>query len=200
MSMSLDGFVAGPGDEIDWVFNGDQAAIAWKVEHAWNASLHIMGSRVFEGMASFWPTAESAFAPAMNQIPKLVFSARGAAVLETAAHALAAAHARCADAGMALPIGGESWAQARVGGGPLRETIAELKAGEGKPILAHGGAAFARSLIAHGLIDEYVLGVYPILLGQGLPIFDALPVPRPLALVDSQRFPSGVMAQTYRST
>ena len=45
MSMSLDGFVAGPEGEAQWVFNGDQEAIAWKVENLRNVSLHIMGSR-----------------------------------------------------------------------------------------------------------------------------------------------------------
>ena len=42
MAMSLDGFVSGPGGETEWIFSGDQEAIAWKVENAWNASLHIM--------------------------------------------------------------------------------------------------------------------------------------------------------------
>jgi dihydrofolate reductase len=55
MSMSLDGFVSGPKGEIDWVFNGDEEAIAWKVENSWNASLIIMGSRSFQEMAPFWP-------------------------------------------------------------------------------------------------------------------------------------------------
>lgn len=76
MAMSLDGFVSGPEGETEWIFTGDEEAIAWKVENAWNASLHIMGSRTFEGMARFWPTSANVFAPAMNQIPKAVFSRR----------------------------------------------------------------------------------------------------------------------------
>lgn len=101
MSVSLDGFVSGPAGEIDWMFSGDQAAIAWKVETAWNASLHLMGSRTFQGMASFWPTATSPFAAPMNQIPKAVCSAQGPAVLEVARASLAAARATEYPAGRA---------------------------------------------------------------------------------------------------
>ena len=69
MAMSLDGFVCGPNGELDWIFNGDQEAIAWKVETVSSAGLHIMGSRTFKSMAGFWPTAAGPFAAPMNEIP-----------------------------------------------------------------------------------------------------------------------------------
>ena len=47
----------------------------------------------------------------------------------------------------------------------------------GKPIIAHGGVSFARSLVAHGLVDQWVLGVHPIALGKGLPLFSELNAP-----------------------
>lgn len=198
MSMSLDGFVAGPDGKAEWVFNGDPEGIAWKVENLWNASLHIMGSRSF-AMAAFWPTSTLVFAPPMNRIPKAVFSKQGPAVLEVATAALRDARAN-AGTGQpaALQPGGESWAQAYVASGDLAEEIAKLKAQEGKPIVAHGGASFARSLIAQGLVDQYVLMVYPIVLGQGLPIFSDLAMPRPLRLISSRAFPRGTVAQIYR--
>ncbi|MGH8158549.1 MAG: dihydrofolate reductase family protein [Rhodanobacter sp.] len=194
MSMSLDGFVSGPKGEFDWVFSGDQEAIAWKVENMWNASLIIMGSRSFQDMAPFWPTATMVFAPAMNQIPKAVFSKQGPPVLKTAIQGLKDAKA----GDTPLQPGAESWAEAYVASGDLADEIAKLKATDGKPIVAIGGATFARSLIAHDLVDEYVLGVYPIALGSGLPIFSELPAPRPLKLVSTKAFPLGMMAQTYR--
>lgn len=199
MSMSLDGFVSGPGNDIQWVFSGDQEAIAWKVENLWNASLIIMGSRSFRDMAPFWPTSTLVFAPPMNQIPKAVFSRQGPAVLETAAKGLRDARSQAGDtqAGQLQP-GAESWAEAHVANGDLADEITRLKAKDGKPILALGGATFARSLIAHDLVDEYMLMVYPIVLGKGLPIFSDLPAPRPLKLVGSKAFPLGSMAQIYR--
>jgi dihydrofolate reductase len=199
MSVSLDGFVSGPEGEIQWIFSGDQEAIAWKVENARNAGLHIMGSRTFQSMAAFWPTATTVFAPPMNQIPKAVFSKQGPAVLKAAAQGLRDAQARAGDAQAGqLQPGAESWAEAYVASGDLADEITRLKAQDGKPIVAHGGAAFARSLIAQNLVDEYVLLVYPIVLGKGLAIFSDLPAPRPLELVRSRVFPSGAVAQIYR--
>ncbi len=186
MSMSVDGLVSDMEGTNTWMFGGDPEAKAWAVETTWNASLHIMGSRSFQGMAPFWPTSTMAFAPPMNQIPKAVFSRQGPAVLK-------AANAT----GQLLP-GGESWAEAYVAGGDLAEEIAKLKAQPGKPILAHGGVSFARSLVALGLVDQFVLGVHPIALGKGLGLFSDLPAPRPLKLVSSKAFPGGAVAQVYR--
>ncbi|WP_413711916.1 dihydrofolate reductase family protein [Rhizobium sp. Rhizsp82] len=178
MAMSLDGFVCGPNGELDWIFNGDQEAIAWKVETVSSAGLHIMGSRTFKSMAGFWPTAAGPFAAPMNEIAKAVFSQQGTSILEAAKTG--------------------NWRDAYVASGDLREEIARLKAIDGKPIVAHGGAAFARSLIAGDLVDEYRLMVYPIALGSGLPIFSGVTALRRLELVSSKTFPKGTQAQVYR--
>ena len=82
--------------------------------------------------------------------------------------------------------------------GDLADEIARLKAADGKPIIAHGGAAFARSLIAADLVDQYMLMVYPVVLGQGLPIFSDVAPLRQLELVSSRVFPKGAVAQIYR--
>jgi dihydrofolate reductase len=202
MSMSLDGFVAGPEGDAKWVFGADPEAKAWAVETVWNASLHIMGSRSFHDMAAYWPTSTMPFAPPMNQIPKAVFSKQGPAVLKAAAttQGLRDALDRAGDTQTGqLQSGAESWAEAYVASGDLAQEITKLKAAmEGKPILAHGGARFARSLIAQNLVDVYALTIHPIVLGKGLAIFSDLPAPRPLKLVSSKAFPGGVVAQIYR--
>ena len=197
MSMSLDSFVSGPDGDVNWIFSGDQEAIAWKVENLWNAGLIIMGSRSFQDMASFWPTSTTVFAPPMNQIPKAVFSKQGPAVLEVAAKGLRDAQAGDNQTAKLQP-GAESWAEAYVASGDLADEVTKLKAQEGKPIFALGGAAFARSLIAQNLVDEYFLMVHPIALGKGVPIFSDLPAPRPLKLISSKAFPLGSVAQIYR--
>ncbi len=203
MSMSLDGFVAGAGGDIKWVFGSDPEARAWTVETVSNASLHIMGSRTFQDMAAFWPTSTDVFAPPMNRIPKAVFSRQGPAFLDTVNTTAALMDAR-ADAGPGqtaeLQPGAESWAEAYVASGDLAEEVSKLKAGgEGKPIVVHGGASFVRSLVAEGLIDQYALLVHPVALGAGLAIFSDLAVPRPLKLISSRAFPGGAVAQIYRS-
>jgi dihydrofolate reductase len=66
------------------------------------------------------------------------------------------------------------------------------------PIIAHGGASFARSLVAAGLVDQYHLLMHPVALGKGLPVFSDLAAPRPLKLMSSKAFPGGSVAQIYR--
>ena len=52
MSMSLDGFVAGPNDENDWIFStGSPDGKAWKLRSVSSAGVHIVGSRSFVGWA-----------------------------------------------------------------------------------------------------------------------------------------------------
>ncbi|WP_224096517.1 dihydrofolate reductase family protein [Pseudoxanthomonas sp. X-1] len=199
MAMSLDGFVSDIEGSNGWMFTGDQAAMAWKVDAVSNAGLHIMGSRTFRAMAGFWPTAISPFAAPMNRIPKAVFTRQGPAILQAAPAANAPQTSATEAQVAALQPGGESWAEAYVAGGDLADEVARLKADDGPPIVAHGGAAFVRSLIARNLVDEYALLVYPLALGQGLPIFSELTGKRHLALVDTTAFPSGVVAQTYRA-
>jgi dihydrofolate reductase len=183
MSMSVDGFVSDLDGTNKWMYGSDPESKAWAVATTWNASLHIMGSRSFLAMAGFWPTSTMEFAPPMNQIPKAVFSRQGPAILRTVQSTAPLAR---------------SWAEAYVASGDLAEEIAQLKAQEGKPILAHGGVSFARSLIARGLVDQLMLGVHPVALGQGLPLFSGLAAPMRLELVSSKAFPGGAVAQIYR--
>lgn len=187
MSMSADGFVSDLEGANTWMYGSDPESKAWAVEATWNASLHIMGSRSFLAMAAFWPTSTMDFAPPMNQIPKAVFSRQGAAILKDLGEAPPGAQA-----------GAGSWREAYVASGDLAAEIAKLKEGDGKPILAHGGVAFARSLVAHGLVDQFMLGVHPVALGKGLPLFADLAAPLPLKLVNSRAFPGGAVAQIYR--
>ena len=201
MSISIDGFVSDLDGANAWMFGPDQAARAWTVETISNASLHIMGSRSFRDMAAYWPTSTDVFAPPMNQIPKAVFSRQGPAILDelNTMSSLDDARATAATGQSAQPQpGAGSWARAYVAGGDLAEEIAKLKAQEGKPIVAHGGASFARSLVARGLVDQFALLTHPVALGKGLPLFSELAAPTRLKRVSSEAFPGGAMAQIYR--
>jgi dihydrofolate reductase len=192
LSISIDGFVSDLDGTNRWMFGADQEAKAWSVETIWNASLHIMGSRSFLDMAAWWPTSTDQFAPPMNQIPKAVFSRQGSAFDEARAKVSTIQSAE-------LQTGAESWAEAYVARGDLASEIAMLKAQAGKPIIAHGGVRFARSLVAQGLVDQFVLFVIPVALGKGLPLFSELAAPMPLKLTSSKAFPGGAVAQVYRA-
>jgi dihydrofolate reductase len=200
MSISIDGFVSDLEGRNRWMFGGDAEAKAWSVETLWTAGLHIMGSRTFRDMAAHWPTATDMFAPPMNEIPKAVFSRQGPAILTSVKTARDDAGAGTGTASSAaLQPGAGSWAQTDVASGELAAEIAALKAQGGKPIIAHGGVRFARSLVAARLIDRFVLLVHPVALGNGLPVFSDLAAPMSLKLESARAFPGGAVAQVYRA-
>lgn len=205
MSVSIDGFVGGPKNEADWIFvSMDEGAVDWTMNSIWQAGVHIMGSRTFHDMASYWPSSNEVYAAPMNEIPKAVFSSNPQVTLPSSrvtteavrdATRASGAKAESARAGSANE---QSWLNARVMSGDLAADIAQLKSEPGKDIIAHGGASFARSLVRLGLVDEYQLLVHPFALGQGLPIFSELPKRMALRLVSASTFPSGAAAHVYR--
>jgi dihydrofolate reductase len=195
MSVSVDGFVSGPDGEIDWLLTDDDAAVQWTVESIAQAGVHIMGSRTFRDMAAFWPTDTGPFAAPMNEIPKVYFSRSG--VSETT-QALVDAGARRGDVAEPTAAATASWETARVATGDLREEIARLAGEPGGEIVAHGGAAFAASLVGAGLVDEYRLLTHPVVLGQGRPLFTGAADRIDLELVDVTRFAGGAVAHVYR--
>lgn len=187
MSISVDGFVGRSNGQAegDWIFrSSDETSRAWVVGLIRQAGLIIMGRKSFEVLASYWPTATGPFAAPMNEIPKAVFTQKG----------FKSGNRPKAEQSSAVA----SWAEARVLDGDLAKGIRQLKSEQGKPILAIGGAGFMRSLIATGLIDEYQLVTHPIVLGEGLAIFNDIAQPIDLKLADVKAFPGGIIAHTYR--
>jgi len=204
MSISLDGFVCGPNGESDSFFRtmgGDSRE--WVVETHRNAGAHLMGSRTYSDMASFWPYSDSPLAPAMNDIPKVIFSRSGLkdGTVVDGTRALAdAKKERIGHRADVTPTAAvlRSWAEPTVARGNLAEEVLGLKAQPGSFLLAHGGAGFARSLVASGLIDEYRLVFHPVVLGRGQPLFSGLHSPVDLRLISATPFDTGVVVAVYQ--
>jgi dihydrofolate reductase len=152
-----------PGPKLD-VAREDPATKHWKLDSVQAAGAHLMGRVTYQDMAAFWPTSTSEYAAPMNEIPKVVFSK----TLE--------------DAG---------WAETRIASGDLSEEIAAIKREKGNDVIAHGGATFAQALSRLGLVDEYRLNIQPAALGAGLPLFDRLPAPLHLELVEAHAYSTG---------
>jgi dihydrofolate reductase len=144
---------------------------AWAMASLRRADVHIFGRVTYEGMAGYFPTATgNPVADIMNRGRKVVFS-------RTLDHA--------------------EWANTTIARGDLIEEITKLRAEGAGEIIAHGGISFARSLVRHDLVDEYLLTVYPYLVGSGTTLFD-ITQPRALDLADSVSFANGVVGLTYR--
>lgn len=208
MSMSLDGFVGGPNGEIEWLLrSSDDVTAAWILAVLWDADTHIMGSKTFYDMASYWPYAKESFALPMNKIPKVVFSKKRIDLKfkeENTTQALKDSirlqdHSHSKNNSVLLHSL-DSWENAIVANGDLVDEITRLKQQPGKPILAHGGASFNQSLIATGLVDEYKLLIHPVVLGKGLPLFSALGQSQDLILSSTTILSSGCIGVVYRPT
>jgi dihydrofolate reductase len=204
MSVSLDGFVAGPNGEFDWAFRsmGDPKARESILKTLREADAHLMGSRSYYDMAAFWPYSDSPLASPMNDIPKIIFSRNGikdGTQVDRTRELTDAQADRIGQQSGVTPTAAvlQSWAEPTVARGDLVEEVLRLKEQPGNYLLAHGGVRFAQSLAASGLIDEYRLAIHPVVLGQGQPLFSALRNPVDLRLVSATSYGSGVVGVVY---
>ncbi|MGK5553355.1 dihydrofolate reductase family protein [Actinomadura kijaniata] len=90
------------------------------------------------------------------------------------------------------------WERTTVLRGPLEEEVRALKAAPGGDVVVTGSTTLVRGLVAAGLVDEYRLFVYPVVLGQGARLFEEAEIPR-LRLVETRPFRSGVVLLRYRT-
>jgi dihydrofolate reductase len=176
IGVSLDGFIAGPGGEIDWTVP-DEELHRFHNEQTRELGAHFCGRRLYELMV-YWETADQdpsaadyilEFARIWQNLPKIVFST----TLEKVE-----GKARLATDGVA-------------------EEVAKLKEQTGKD-LAVGGAGLASTFTRLGLIDEYRLFVSPVVVGGGTPYFPALEDRIDLELLETRTFGSRVVYLRYR--
>jgi dihydrofolate reductase len=176
MTVSLDGFIAGPQGEIDWSAPDEQLH-RFHNEQVREIGVHLCGRRLYETMV-YWETAEEnpsasdyelEFARIWKGLPKIVFSKS------------------------LQKVEGD----ARLVRDGLGDEVAKLKEQPGKD-LAVGGAGLASSCMELGLIDEYRLFVSPVVLGGGTPYFPALEERIDLELVETRTFGSRVVYVRYR--
>lgn len=173
MQMTVDGYVAGPQGQLDWMhFDHGDRLIALINELVDTSDTILMGRKMTPGFVHYWEgvkpdSAEYSFAQKMIETPKIVFS-----------KTLQRMEGR----------------NVRVENGDLVEAIGALKRAPGKDLLVYGGASFVASLIERGLVDELYLFVNPVAIGDGLRIFRGR---TPLALQRSTVYSGGVVVNNY---
>ena len=79
----------------------------------------------------------------------------------------------------------------------LADTLASLRRTSGKEIWLFGGGDLFRSLLQLGEVDKIEVGLAPVLLGQGIPFLPGLNRIAPLRLIETRRYPSGILMLTY---
>jgi dihydrofolate reductase len=175
-NVSLDGYVAAPGDDLGWSVPSDELFQFWS-DRVGATELALYGRRLWEDMNGHWPNADkrpdvtpehSTFAQRWRDMPKAVFSSTLTSV-----------------EGNARLVSGDAVAE-----------IKRLKQEEGGP-MDIGGATLAATAVRAGLVDEYVLATAPVLIGGGKPFLPALDEWIDLTLVETRTFPEGVVLTRY---
>jgi dihydrofolate reductase len=176
MTVSLDGFVAGPRGEIDWSAP-DEELHRFHNRRVSELGAQFCGRRLYEEM-HYWDTAEEQnpsgpehmleFARIWKRLPKIVFSR----TLE------------------------QVEGNARLATGDVAEEVARVKEQSGRDV-AVGGASLAAAFMELGLIDEYHLFVSPVVLGGGTPFFPRLDERIDLELLETRIFGSRVTSLRY---
>ncbi|MEV6271547.1 dihydrofolate reductase family protein [Kribbella sp. NPDC051936] len=178
--ISLDGVVEGPGGEpgyrnSGWTFKDiafEEAAYALKGEEQTEATALLLGRVSYQAFSPVWPGMTQEFA-GYNAMPKYVVSTT------------------LQDSDLVT-----NWGETTI----LRslDDVAALKETDGGPIIINGSATLNRNLSDAGLIDQYNLLVFPVLLGAGKRLFsDADRDKTNLELVSSESYKNGIQKLVY---
>ncbi|MGA8663969.1 MAG: dihydrofolate reductase family protein [Thermoplasmata archaeon] len=159
--ISLDGFFEGPKS---WDLDFHQHAWgpeleAFVSEQSKSVGTLLLGRVTYQGFASYWSTQKGEIADFMNGVPKVVAS---------------------------RTLTKAEWTNTRLVKSRIEAEVAHLKKQPGKDVFLFGSANLAARLSAQGLIDEYRLGIVPIVLGQGKALFDASPEPIRMRVVEAR--------------
>ncbi|MFF2641038.1 dihydrofolate reductase family protein [Streptomyces niveus] len=181
--VSLDGVMQGPGGSDEDRDGGFEHG-GWSVPHfgpdliqrmtdlVQRADALLVGRKTYDIFASTWPLAEAddPIGSKMNSVRKYVAS-------------------RTLDA--------VSWQNSTLLTGDVAEAVVRLKQEGDGEIQVHGSGDLIQTLIAHDLVDEFHVLVFPVLVGSGKRLFGRGTVPAGLKLVDTARSGSGVVISTY---
>ena len=177
MNTSLDGYIVGPDGGFDWGAPDEEVFRFW-IEEIREVGVHLLGRRLYETML-YWETAEEdqsldeaelEWTALWKPLTKVVFSTTLTTVQ----------------------------GNARLASGGLAEEIERLRAEAGEGEIAIGGATLAAEAAALGLIDEYRVVVYPVLVGGGIPFFPRRENRVDLELIETRTFNAKFVLLRYR--
>lgn len=179
MNMSLDGYVARPNGELDWMTWDQDDKLIQLIHFLIDSSDTILlGRKMTDGFVSYWENVVNnkpddphfLLAKKMVDTPKVVFSKTQKSV-----------------AGKNVVVEN----------GDLATAVKNLKSKDGKDIIVYGGAGFVSSL-KEGLIDEYNLFVNPTAIGNGMAIFKSLDRTQKFSVIQSRFYSCGITVLSYK--
>ena len=178
MHLSLEGFVAGPNGEMDWIKVDEEI-----FDHIGNriskGDTALYGRVTYQMMEAYWPTAGDQPAASKHDIEHAKWYKKVHKVV------------------LSKTMKGEALTNTTLISDNLSDSINEIKQGAGEDILLFGSPTATHSLMQLNLIDGYWLFVNPIILGRGIPLFAGIQDKTGLTLLSTQQFTSGVTELNY---
>jgi class 3 adenylate cyclase/dihydrofolate reductase len=174
--MTLDGVMEAPGQEQHpnaWALqHATEDMQRFKIEELFAVDALLLGRVTYQIWAAFWPSAprDHGFADRINALPKYVVSK---SLKELA------------------------WQNSTLLSGDVEEEVGRLKDQPGGDILISGSADLVDALMDHGLIDEYRVAVYPVVLGSGKRLFRSKATITHMRLHETRSFASGIVLLSY---
>jgi dihydrofolate reductase len=133
----------------------------------------LLGRRTYDMWSGFWPKAPSSpMADRLNAAMKYVVTHRPESL---------------------------EWGPFEGIGPDIVEGVRDIKAKDGADLILWGSSTLTSALLEHGLADELLLLVYPVLLGKGKRLFAEGTAPRAFALESTQALPSGITINSYKA-
>lgn len=184
VQMTVDGYIAGPNGEMDWmVWDWDDELKKYVGEITEPVDCIVLGRKLAEGFIPHWAKVaanpddpEYTAGRKFTLTPKVVFT-------------------KTLDKSAPVTAG---WNNTIIAKGALAGEISRLKKQSGKDIIAYGGGNFVSALIRQGLIDEFHLLINPSAIGNGMTIFKTLDSKQNLTLVKSKSFDCGIVVLNYK--
>jgi len=178
VQISVDGYIAGPNGEMDWLtWNATEDFINYVTELTDSCSTMLLGRKLAEGFIPYWTNIvakpedpQYSFARKMVDMPKVVFS---------------------------KTLSQSTWDNTEVENGDLAAEVNKIKSQGGKDIVMYGGAEFVASIIKAGLIDELHLFVNPVAAGKGMAIFNTIDGAQQLKLKKATPLQNGIVVLCY---
>lgn len=178
MHISLDGFVAGPKGELDWV-KVDEEIFDYVGKRIQRGDTALYGRVTFQMMENYWPTAGDKPKATKHDIEHSEWYKKANKIV------------------LSKTMDEMSLTNTEVISDNLSDRINEIKQQAGEDILLFGSPTATHSLLQLNLIDGFWLFVNPIILGQGIPLFVDIKDKIKLNLLTTRQFASGVIELNY---
>jgi len=178
MHVSLDGFVAGPNGEMDWI-NVEEEMFDYAGRMTDRSDLALYGRNTFDMMEGYWPTAADQPNASKHDIQHSTWYKQVSKIV------------------ISKTLKGKSLPNTRVISDNFSAEINKIKEQKGNEIVIFGSPGTTHTLMALDLIDAYWIFLNPVLIGKGIPLFKNISEIQKLKLVESVTLTSGVVVLHY---